>query len=439
MLTRREMMAQAVSVAGVSLLPGLLAQPDPIASPEDLAYLRTLAKKIIGSATKSESQEKLGFSVITPGGDYPAFWIRDFSMAAGCGIIDTDILRNHLLAIARSQNIGQDHILGTRALIPPHAIPDHINYDGGAVFFPGTYSSGDDQGGEPYGVLPPVDDHYEFIHLAALYCRQTRSVSILKEQIADHSLLERLQLALECPNYNRETGLVETTAEHRAVGFGFCDGIYFTGSILFASLLRYRALREMTELEARLEKPGQASRWNDQRQLIVENLEKTFAKDGWLKAATGVGQQPDVWGTAFALCLKAVPDALAKSLRTTLVDAVKKGTITYKGAVRHVPTDHDFSATSAWEKTAGEPLNRYQNGAYWHVPTGWLAQAIAPSNPDLARQLVRDMVDHFRAEEAAGAPWECLHPDQNYRQNPLYMASVTLPLEVLQNLQSAGR
>ncbi len=53
---------------------------------------------------------------------------------------------------------------------------------------------------------------------------------------------------LLAPRTDPETGLVTTDATQRAVGFGFCDAIYFTGKMLFPSLLRYRAAGELAEL-----------------------------------------------------------------------------------------------------------------------------------------------------------------------------------------------
>ena len=38
----------------------------------------------------------------------------------------------------------------------------------------------------------------------------------------------------------------------------------------------------------------------------------------------------------------------------------------HQGAVRHVPADHDFSPTTAWEKCQAAH-GTYQNGAYWHT------------------------------------------------------------------------
>jgi hypothetical protein len=95
-----------------------------------------------------------GFSLITPGGNYPAMWVRDFAMSLDCGLIRPAEILDHLQLIARSQNGEQERRLASGGIIPPFAVPDHINFDGRAVFYPGTYSAGEDQGADPWGPLP---------------------------------------------------------------------------------------------------------------------------------------------------------------------------------------------------------------------------------------------------------------------------------------------
>jgi hypothetical protein len=423
MWTRREILGRGAGLAFAYAFPSLTRTSDALISKDDLAYLKKLALETIKSATKPTSQ---GFDFITPGGNYPALWVRDFSMAVGCGVIPAETILKHLRLIGRVQNGATERNLKSGATLPPFAIPDHINYDGKPVFYPGTYSPGEDQGSDPWGPLPPIDDHYEFIHIAYVCWTRTKD----KHFLTQDGLFKKLLEALNCPLLDPKTGLVITEPPRRAVGFGFCDGVYVTGSLLFPSLLRYRALGEMIELAA-AHSQRISDEWLKQRALIRKSIPITFEHDGWLLAATGVGRQPDVWGTAYALYLDVLSGSTKHRAIEALASAHRKGTIAYKGAIRHVPTDHDFSATSAWEKTAAIPLNRYQNGAYWHVPTGWVARAIAQRDHGLGKQLVGEMVAHFREEQAKGAPWECLHPQGDYRQNPVYTASVTLPLECL--------
>ncbi|MEA2708192.1 MAG: hypothetical protein QOF78_793 [Phycisphaerales bacterium] len=373
-----------------------------------------------------------GHTLIRPGGRgaYPAMWVRDFSMSLDSEFITLDEAAEHLKFIAKSQNGRAQRKLKSGAIIPPYAIPDHINFDGGAVFYPGTYSAGEDQGGEPYGVLPPADDHYEYIHIAHHLAVAGRQAEID---------FKSLTHAFDAVDVDAATGgMVSTTAEQRAVGFGFCDAIFLTGSLLFPSLLRWRACREMMRML-----PEDGERYNRIAEDIATHLAPVFADpkgSGWLLAATGVGRQPDVWGTLFALYLQVLSPKDATNARNVVIEAVKAGTITLDGAVRHVPTTADASPTSAWEKTAGVALNTYQNGAYWHTPTGWLLNALYRHDPVLARKQFSEYIAHLRSQdfrkgEQFGAPWECFGRDGAARQNPIYMASVALPLSVIRKIE----
>src|SRR5207244_8471862 len=91
-----------------------------------------------------------------------------------------------------------------------------------------------------------------------------------------------------------------------------------------------------------------------------------------------------------------------------------------------------------WERVApGVKPGTYQNGAYWHTPTGWLISALHESHPELAADVFGQYIAHlreqdFRRGESFGAPWECFGRDGEHRQNAVYMTSVTAPLAALQ-------
>ena len=154
-------------------------------------------------------------------------------------------------------------------------------------------------------------------------------------------------------------------------------------------------------------------------------------------AATEIGRQPDVWGTIYALYLGLLKGRRAADARSEIVKALQEETICYQGAVRHVPTNHDASPVSAWERTL-TPHNHYQNGAYWHTPSGWLIAVLAKESPDWARQIFNGMIEHFRKEdfrkgEEFHAPWECLGKNGLFRSNPLFIGSVAVPFAALKD------
>lgn len=415
----------------------------------DLEFLRDMTRDVIEASRVppgSTGREgwpivnTCGFTLIAPGRhSYTAYWPRDFAMSVDSGFITPEELRNHLLLTCRAQNDGSELKLANGLHVPPWSIPDHINYDGGPVYYPGTYSSGNDQGSGLCGIVPPIDDHYELVHIAHAYWTTTRDRKVFEEKIRGLTVFERLTRAFDCPQIDRATGLAATTEADRAVGFGFCDGVTHTGKLLFASLLRYRAAGEMVELSRALGSPERIGDYQEARRLIRANVVPTFrdpkAIGGWLRASTGLSRQADVWGTLFALHLGVLDRDAATAARKTVAAAVRRGTIALEGGVRHVPTDLDFSPTTAWERPTCA-VNTYQNGGYWHAASGWLIEALWNEDRALALQVFAEMIAHLRAQDfrrGGGAPWEVYGPNGKARQNAVYMASVALPYGILKD------
>jgi hypothetical protein len=419
---------------------------------EGLTFLRDMTRDVVeASRVKPGSNgggrwpltNSCGFTLITPGKDtYTAFWVRDFSMAVDSGFITPEELRNHLLLICKAQNGPAELKLANGLHVPPWAIPDHINYDGHPTYYPGTYASGQDQGNGACGRVPPIDDHYEFAHIAYTLWQATRDASLFEVEVHGATVWARLERAFACPTTDPDTGLAETTEADRAVGFGFCDGETHTGKLLFASLLRYRAAGELAELANALGHPERALSYRQVQKTVRASLARTFcdpeARDGWLRASTGLSGQPDVWGTLFALHLGVLDRPQAAAAGNTVADAVRRGTITLEGGVRQVPTDRDFSKTTAWERSMCA-LNTYQNGGYWHTASGWLIEALWKQDRPLALQVLSEMLAQLRAQDfrkgpGHGAPWEVFGPNGQARQNAVYMASVALPYGILKDL-----
>jgi len=421
---------------------------------ENLEFLEGMAKDAVeaarvkpGERVGDKPANSLGFVLLRPGGRdcYPAIWTQDFCMALESGFISAEEALNHFRLVASVQNGSEPRLLKSGAEIPPHAIPDHILFDGSPVFFPGTYSPGEDQGGEPWGLRPPVNSHYDFIAIAHYLWRSTGDCSFLDEEIKGKTAMERLELAFSVPDACEESGLVSIDASRRAVGFIFCDAIYMTGKHLFASLLRRRAALQLLEMativgwnDALCEKLGAVAK------SIAKSIPGAFSEKerfgGWLLAATGVGRQPDVWGTIRAIYDDVLPQPRKEAAMQEILKAIAEGTILYKGAMRHVPTNCDASPDSAWERT-NIKRNRYQNGAYWHTPTGWLVAILAQRNRELAERIFDEMCESlregdFRKGPSFDAPLECLGPEPKASNNPLFLASVTTPYGVLKLCRS---
>jgi len=283
---------------------------------------------------------------------------------------------------------------------------------------------------------------YEFVHIAYTYWKAARDKGIFGVEVKGTTVFERLERAFACPTIDPETGLAQTTEADRAVGFGFCDGETHTGKLLFASLLRYRAAGELAELARALDHRERVAGYRQIQTTIRASVASTFGDPehigGWLRASTGLSRQPDVWGTLFALHLGVLDRAEAAAAQKTVADAVRRGTITLEGGVRQVPTDLDFSKTTAWERSMCA-LNTYQNGGYWHTASGWLIEALWKEDRPLALQVFKEMLAHLRAQDfrkgpGYGAPWEVYGPNGQARQNAVYMTSVALPYGILKRL-----
>lgn len=416
----------------------------PRESADDLGFLRQMVIDLLEAARVKPGsngppdwkiKNTTGFALVTPGRKgYPAFWVRDFSMATDSGLVPSEEILNHLRLLAKVQNGASVRKLKSGATVPPYAIPDHVNFDGWAVFYPGTYSAGEDQGAGPWGKLPPIDDHYEFIHIASVLAKQDGKKEFLKEQIAGFSLLERLQRAFDAPESDPDTGIVFTHEPNRAVGFGFCDSIVLTGNLLYPTLLRWRAAKELHELT-------NDAKYKNIALKIATHIGETFEdkNSGWLLAATEVGKQPDVWGTLYALHLGLLSGKAPGRALATVLEDFKGGKIAQEGAVRHVPTNRDFSAKSAWESTY-TAKGIYQNGSYWHTPTGWLIEALMKVDAKAGREAFRQYIAHLRqldyrrGSASLEAPWECFATGTRYFQNGAYLASAAWPYAALKNL-----
>ena len=325
------------------------------------------------------------------------------------------------------------------ASVTPGSIADHVSFGDKPIFYPGTLEDYEGQGGERWGILPSLDDAFFFVHMAAVYVRETGDHGVLALDVRGKPLLRRLEDAYAMPPSRPETGLVYADEKNRGVTFGFVDTITHTGELFFCSVLKYRAAAELAELAAKAGASETAARYEQRAAALKEAIAETFATPGGLfRASTGKSAQPDVWGSAFAVYTGAVDGPAADAVCQALAAAQRAGSLSWRGNIRHVLTSDDFSPKTAWEAALGKK-NTYQNGAYWGTPTGWVCYAIARVDVDLARGIAEEYVAElregdFRKGDEFGSPWECFHPEGNHRQNPVYLTSVTCPLAAFRRI-----
>lgn len=435
--------------AGCASLPRVSTHFIPV---EDMAFLEQLAADVVaesrvaGGATVGEiGPNRTGYTIIRPGGRgaYPAFWIRDYAMSLDANLITADEQRHALLLTANHQQ-DEDWELPSGSFVPAGAIPDHISLGDKPIFYPGTLEDFEGQGGPRWGLLPSLDDHFFFVHMAYVYVKQTGDTALLHETVRGRTILERLRWAYGVPPHRADNALLRVDDSNRGVSFGFVDTVVHTGDLLFGSLLKYQGARELAWLYRKAGDRDAARSLEADADAIQKALVPTFqTPEGMLRASTGRSNQPDVWGTAYAVYIGALRGRAWEDACRVLARSYRDGTLSWRGNVRHVRTTDDFSSSSMWESTDVQK-NRYQNGAYWGTPVGWVAYALAQVNPNAAQQLAQEYLMELRGGDYRlgleyGSPWECMHPEGDHRQNPVYMTSVTCPLAALRRIQAEWR
>ncbi len=403
---------------------------DKLSLEQTVGELKRLAEKTVKDCTFPKDAEYFGekgkTNVLLPSGDekYRSFWVRDAAMMAESGLIPNEELRKYIEIFAvHAQNGEETLFLKNGLIVPPFALADHVNYDGKPVFYPGTYASGMDQGDGGYGYFPPFCDNYYFVAMVGDYVEQSGDLQILRADYNGISLLKRLEYAFAGYNIDAATGLCVSDADKYTVDWGFVDTVKKSGKLLMASLLRYNAATVLSRLFEQCGEMDDSRRYREAAEKIKKSLLETFYDDqtGWFYSATGIGHQHDVWATAYAVYLGITDN---KKTLETLYKAYTDRTAVVDGYVRHILTDEDFSAESAWESCRAK-FNVYQNGAYWATPTGWYAYALYQYNGEWS--ILNDFLQHTEKYAQIGSPFEWVDKKTENYSGLHYGTSGVLP------------
>lgn len=224
------------------------------------------------------------------------------------------------------------------------------------------------------------------------------------------------------------TSLIHIPPEDPSSPYGFTDTIAKTGDLLFSSLLYYEASMHLAELFAAAGDKAAAGRWTEEAHTVEQDLQTLYDEEsGMLLAASVDCRQIDIWGSAYAAYIGAIPEEqqrrVAQYLRANYDGLVRRG------QVRHTaPGEY-------WEKTI-VPYERgtYQNGAYWATPSGWGASVIGEVDRGLAEQMLVDLVKDFQANGIN----EAINPDLGYVAIPKYVVSATNTLPAFGALARGG-
>jgi len=395
----------------------------------------------IGTNESGVTRNDLGISIVTPAAvrfapkSYPSFWMRDFVLSIPAGIFQPDYLRRSALLFAATQR-NEDWVW-YNGTVPAYTPAEHINMDGGAVFYPGSYYPDERQGGI-WGPYPVMDICFTFTHLV-YYAFSAFGNGLLNEAVKDMPLIERVIRAFHAVESDEAKGLCKTTAATRAVDFGFCDQVYKLGYVLFASVMKYRSALMLTGMLDSLGRQGDADEYRRIAAAIGDNLVPVFGADaGFLYAATEVCRQRDVWGTAYAVYEGALQGTAAIDACLALRDAYSGGLSVYEGSVRHILTTDDWSESSAWEY-ALPPRHDYQNGGYWLTASGWYLYAVSKVDKDAAKKMFAEMMAHIRRTDYRKSgehkgPYEYVDPVGGRQGCPVNLTSIACPCAAVRRI-----
>jgi hypothetical protein len=442
--TMLKTIALLIAVSGA--LP--LRAAEPVLSRADEIFLKEQARRIVNSArlaageSSGQWRNTTPYDIHVPGGNmgYPAYWVRDSVMMLGGDFISAEELEGWIRLISGTLRGPEDWHVRPGVIVPAYAVPDHINFDGKPTFYPGNYETGEKQGGHPWGKYPPLDDNFYFITAVYEHWRLTGSLHLFHSQVktsfGELMLSDLCEKVYQVPPSDQATGLVVAgdVEKENAKDWGFCDGEFKSGKLLFPSVLKYVAANQLAQLFEASGQIPKARGYRDDAARIKRAVPLNFfhltqnQSEGWLHSATGVGNQPDVWGSAFAIQSGAVDTSIIQKVARALVRAFQEKTGVRQGCIRQVLTT-DRVNKGGWQLSISK-AGTYQNGGYWGTPTGWYISAIDKVDPKAAMGMAKDYIQFLRSNMRADGmaqAWEWFNPDTGEHANALYVATIALP------------
>lgn len=418
---------------------------------DHLAWLTDLMRATAEACRVSPGQtlpgsdlcNRLELDVYLPGSaagqGYRSWWLRDFVMSAPAMDLSAEYLAAAARHFAGSQRTEDWQLIG--GMVPAWFPSEKINLDGGYSYYPGSYRTDETQAGM-WGPRPPMDSVYCFIDLVWLAWR-AGAETLPQDKPDGVSMLQRMVRAYDAVLYDDATGLAISPPDRRSCDFGFTDTVYKVGRVLFGSVMAARACGRIEEMARSLDDIETADRFASRAMQIREHIPCVFGTpDGLLTAATEVCCQGDVWGTAFAVYADALGGQVKLRACRALADACRRGTIVRDGAVRHLRTTDDWTDHTSWQYSRAAYLT-YQDGGYWLTPSGWVIYAMSLVDPDAARRMTDEMVQHmkatdFRADPSNTGPYEWHNPENGTVGHAVNLTSVAGPLEALRRIEAEG-
>ncbi len=356
--------------------------------PEDYEFIEQTCRELLADARHLADD---GTALYYPdtSGTYAACWTRDF-----CYMVE---YAGHLLPPEEILPCIDYLLSGQRE---DGGLPDRVRHDRVPVYYPGPDDS-------PLSTELPTDNAQFMVKLMDAYVDLTGDL--------DAFLARRGQLYDAMATVPRSNdGLVYIDPNRPRSPYGFTDNVAKTGNVLFCSLLYWETCQRLAKLCAAAEYHEEAHDWYEQADPVIRNIVQFYDKDyGLYRAASEDCNQLDLWGSVYAGLIRVASKKQTRIIGKFFCEA---GEVAIRsGHIRHLPVGQ------YWERMLADVKpDDYQNGAYWSVPSGWVAQVMATVDQQAARDLVGDVLEVWRTE----AVYECISTVHEPRV-PGYVASAT--------------
>ena len=361
-------------------------------------YFDKTVRELLDKARAEPASSHAYYFPAAYGAEYPAFYLRDFCyMVEGAAeFIPLSHVRENIDLFVR--HITEDGLCPERFYMKEEIRPVYICH----------------------GNLPAVDPPFFLIKLLKAYLEHFKEASITLDQF------RKLQRALSIVPTDRKSGLVWIDPQQAHTGYGFMDTIGITGCNLFCSLLLIESLRIMAEFAAGLNKGQDSKDYKSMALQVTNHLDDLWDEGkGMYLAGSANCRQADIWGSVYACRISAVGIERKKRIAEKLWKDRKR--FIYRGYVRHL-FEPEFWERMIVKNDFTEP-GKFQNGAYWSTPTGWLAELWDSWRSGSGKQLLIELVDEFQAHSI----WECIHPS-SYRRLENNLSSIVLPFQSFKNI-----
>ena len=266
-----------------------------------------------------------------------------------------------------------------------------------------------------HGAAPCTDNEQFLVKLAYEYYELTKDISLFMD--TSSALIRGLHSLPRHPT----SGLIWIDPAKPHSAYGFTDTIAKTGEVLFSSMLYWEALRNLSDLFRIGGDMKQAEEWHEQAEKIKRSLQAFWVpEESLFRAATIDGNLPDVWGSAYAVYIGLAVREQAKMISEFFLSNYAK--VVKRGQVRHIIKGASWDRLLTKNVEACGP-ERFQNGAYWGTPVGWVSYTLRQTDPGLANRIYEEMI----ADYQTNGIYECVN--DGYQRCKDYVVSAALPLK----------